>query len=390
MIIGAGEFQLKGIEKALELGLDVIATDGNPNAPGLRLATRAEILDVRDIEGHVILAKSINLNAVLSIATDASLRTVVAVAKEKGLRSTSPDAIEISLNKKLQRELFMKSHLPSPRFSTARNMDEAKDAIKYVGIPAIIKPVDNSGSRGVGILENEGDLQDIFEKTMSFSEVKEVIIEEIIEGVECTVEGITIDGKHHILGISDKYKPDGHFRVATELCYPARLPEGTIMEIKYLMGKAYTAMGIDYAPTHSEVIVSKNGPVIIEVACRGGGFYVFTDVIEAVSGVDIVSVWIKTCLGKSPRFNRVLQRGVVLRFFAPSPGRLIGIKVEEKVNKIDGVTYGFFVKPGEIVPELASDGSRTGFIIARGDDSSDAIKKADFISNNIQFDIERL
>jgi len=71
------------------------------------------------------------------------------------------------------------------------------------------------------------------------------------------------------------------------------------------------------------------------VACRGGGFYVFTDVVEAVSGIDIVSLWIKTCLGESPRIDsdRILQRGVVLRFFAPSPGRLICIKGEEKVKK---------------------------------------------------------
>jgi len=131
--------------------------------------------------------------------------------------------------------------------------------MEFVGIPAILKPVDNSGSRGVGVLEKKVTFRIYLKRQWGFSETKEVIIEEIIDGVECTVEGITIDGKHHILAISDKYKPDGYFRVATELCYPARLDEKVIKEIKYLIQKAYTCMEIDYAPTHSEVIVSKMG-----------------------------------------------------------------------------------------------------------------------------------
>jgi biotin carboxylase len=390
MIIGAGKFQLPGIKKALELGLEVIATDGNPDAPGLKVATRSEVLDVKDIKGHLKLAKSLKLNGVLSISAEPPLRTVAAVAKEKKLTTTSLKAIEIGLNKGLQRRLFLKNKLSQPRFALAKNYKEALKAVSAIGFPSVIKPVDNAGSRGVYVLENKSELRLATKQAFSFSKTKEIIIEEFIEGTECTVDGITIGGKHHILAISDKYKPESKFRVATQLCYPARFPQAVITEIEKMMKKAYSAMGIDNAPTHSEVIVSKNKPVIVEVACRGGGFYIFTHAVEATSGIDVLSLWIKTCLGESVKVGKPLKRGVVLKWLAPSPGKLRAINGVDRLKKIKGlIDYGFFIKPGGEIPELTTDGKRTGYILIKGRDSQEALERIDLASKSLVFDIER-
>ena len=83
MILGASILQLPAIEKAVEMGLNVIALDMNPNAIGFSVpGVIREVISTIDIEGAITAAKKHNIDGVMTLATDMPMRTVAAIAEE--------------------------------------------------------------------------------------------------------------------------------------------------------------------------------------------------------------------------------------------------------------------------------------------------------------------
>lgn len=386
LVIGAGIAQADAIKKAKELGYYVLASDISPDAAGLKIAHESRIIDVKDIKSNIKWAEHTKINGVISYASDVTLPTVLAVREALGLSGLGRMPMEISLDKSRQRELFKQAGLPQPDFEIVRDEHNLKAAARKVGFPLVIKPVDNSGSRGVALVERVEQLSSAYLTAMENSKKKAVIVEEFMDGTELTVEGFSVHGAHHILAISDKFKPEGSYRVATRLAYPAAISPAQEQKIIDLMHAAYDVAQVDNTPTHSEVILTSKGPKIVEIGCRGGGFYVFTRVVEAVSGYDIVGNWTRLCAGDPVEDVRSIKRGVVLGFYAAAPGRLVSVTGLEEARAVEGVETDLFLKPGDIVPELKTDGSRTGWIIIRACNREEAVKRAEQINRMVRFE----
>jgi len=390
LVIGAGLAQADAIRRARELGYHVMASDVSPDAEGLQAAHEGRIIDVRDTERNLQWAREAEIDGVLSYASDITLPTVLAVREALGLPGLGRIPMEISLDKSRQRQIFKKAGLPQPEFAVADNLNELRRAAERIGFPLVIKPVDNSGSRGVALLDAPEQLPSAFTAALENSQKRLIIVEEFIEGTELTIEGFSINGSHHILAISDKFKPEGSYRVATQLAYPAAITDSLEQEVINIICAAYDAAGIDNTPTHSEMILTSDGPKIVEISCRGGGFYVFTHIVEAASGYDIVANWTRMCAGDPVDEINNMKRGVVLGFYAARPGRLVSVTGLEEARLLEGVDTGLFIKPSEIVPELKTDGSRTGWIIARGRDRDQALMRADKARSIVTFHTEPL
>jgi biotin carboxylase len=386
LVIGAGLAQTDAIKRAREIGYYVLASDGSADAPGLNIANEGRVIDVKDVEGNLNWAKEAEINGVISYASDVTLPTVLAIREELGLPGLSRIPMEISLDKSSQRRRFKQASLPQPYFEIIENEAGLKRAVKNIGVPLVIKPVDNSGSRGVTLVERDEQLPSAYLAAIENSKKGLAIAEEFMEGTELTAEGLSVDGIHHILAISDKFKPEGSYRVATRLSYPAAISHEQEQEVIDLMRAAYDAAEVDNTPTHSEVILTHEGPKIVEIGCRGGGFYVFTRVVEAVSGYDIVGNWTRLCTGDPLEEVKNIKRGVVLGFYAATPGRLVSVTGLEKVKAIEGVETDLFYKPGDIIPELKTDGSRTGWMIVCAENRVRAVELADRVNRMVRFE----
>ena len=391
MVIGAGSSQIDAIQRAKSLGYVVLASDGSKDAPGLLVADEGRLIDVNNVEANLAWAIEAKVDGVISYASDIALNTVLEIREALDLPGLSKRPLEVSLDKAQQRVLFAEKGLSQPEFDLVTSVSELDSAAKKLRFPLVLKPTDNSGSRGVSVVFSYEGLMEAFKIAKKYSKKGKVIVEEFVEGTELTIEGISIDGVHHILAISDKYKPNGCSRVATQLAYPAAISEELRLKVIELMTCAYNAAGIDNTPTHSEVIITLEGiPKIVEIGCRGGGFYVFTRVVQAVSDYDIVGNWTRLCLGDylDPIVSK--SRGVVLRFFVAPPGKLIKITGFEEAMKLPGISGGLFVKSGEFVPELKTDGSRTGWIIVTGVDRETCISVADQAFGLVHFEVEEV
>ena len=94
LIIGAGPIQVPGILRAKQMGLNVVATDGDPEAVGFQNADSRNVVDVRDWESTLTLAKRQQISGVCCFAVESALRTVAAVSNELGLPGISILAAE--------------------------------------------------------------------------------------------------------------------------------------------------------------------------------------------------------------------------------------------------------------------------------------------------------
>ena len=371
------------------MGLTTIALDGDPQAQGFCVADFSYVVDVRNKTEALKIAKKHNVHGVLTIASDICVPTVAYVAKGMNLPGIDPKVAEVATNKFLMRRKFKEFHLPSPRFFQTKSLTEVRQIASILKYPFVIKPVDNAGSRGVSVVTKKEGLKCAFELAKKNSRIGELILEEFIEGIECTIEAMSYEGKTEILAISDKKKPDGKYRVATDLVYPADFPKGIIGEIKRVIKLAIKAIGIEMGPTHSEVIVTPQGrPVLVEVAARGGGFKVFSDVVFLASGVDAEKETIKMSLGLPVDIKPKFEKGVVLHFFAPPPGILKEVIGLEDLKSIPQIEVGLFKKVGDRIPPLATDGSRTGYLISWGKSRKEALKKVQTVENRIKFIVE--
>lgn len=393
LILTAGPYQVTTICKAKEMGLFVIATDKNPDAPGFKYADKGIAIDVKDFEKTLEVARKFSVDAVMTESNDFAVLTVAKIAKELNLIGISPEAAISATNKRIMREKWKEKNLPSPEFFVAEDLKSAISSAEKIGYPVVIKPTDNMASRGVKIVNNSEEMKEFFSETLKYSSEGKVLIEEFMEGNELTVEGFVYKGDVHILTMSDKAKKIGFYSpcVSSSLDYPSSVDNQTKQKIISLVKEGIKALGIEKGPTHTEVILTEKGPKLVETAARGGGNYVFSKIIQLATGVDIVKEYIKMLLKEEPELLPKYQKGVVLRFFSAPFGKIKEIKGVEEAKKIEGVIdIGFNLKPGDVISSIETDVGRPGWVIVTGDTQKQARDRADLVEKIIKFEVKKL
>ena len=117
MILGASILQLPAIEKAVEMGLKVVALDMNPDAVGFNVpGVEKEFISTIDIDAAVEAAKRYEIDGVMTLATDLPMRVVAAVARECNLVGISEETAIKATDKSVMREALRIGNVPIPKF----------------------------------------------------------------------------------------------------------------------------------------------------------------------------------------------------------------------------------------------------------------------------------
>lgn len=387
MILQAGPSQIRIIETAKEMGLRVIATDRNKNAPGFKVADIGEGVDVVDREGTLKLAKKYGIDGILP-GGDVSLPTAAYVSNKMSLVGLTPEQAEIVTNKDIFFEIFRNSHIPYPNTGITEDIDECYRISKDIGFPVILKPTTSlGGSRGVKRINDINEVEEAFIFAKNASKNGRVMVEKFLDGEEHTIESIVHDGKNQVLAISDKERIKESYCLATSLNYPSQLPEKTIRKINDIAQQVADAFGLKNWITHIEVITYNGEIKVIDFGARGGGAgYIPTVIVPSVCGVNMMKEFIRILLGeKTHNIQEKYKRGIVYRFFTPPEGRVIDIKGIKEVKAMDDVIdVHLYVKEGDIIPPLTTQLERSGYFVVRGKSFDDAMSKAKEVENNVK------
>nr|MBC9202866.1 ATP-grasp domain-containing protein [Paenibacillus sp. PL91] len=378
MILGASILQLPAILKAKEMGLQVIAVDMDKNAIGFKDADVCLEVSTIDIPNVINLAKDYKVDGIMTLASDMPMKTVAAVAEALNIVGVTTDTALKATNKALMRECLKQNDVAIPMFFGVMGYLDYLSAIQHFKDKFIVKPADNSGSRGVFLVNDKNDKSSIdyaYEYSMKYSRNGELVVEEFMEGPEVSVEALSVDGQVHIIAITDKLTTGAPRFVEMGHSQPTCLSDDLKRQIEAITVSAVKAIGIENGPSHTEIIVTANGPKIVELGARLGGDNITTHLVPFSTGVDIVKCCIEIALGYSPDLKKKKDLASAIRYFDVSPGRIIDIIGQEKVSQLSDVKMVCIMKRiGDNIGKINNSTDRIGFVISQAEDAREAIK----------------
>jgi biotin carboxylase len=253
-----------------------------------------------------------------------------------------------------------------------------------------VKPVDNAGSRGVSRIDKVEDIKEAYLSAKDFSRVGDLLIEEFMDGQEVAVDAFIYKKDMYVLTVSDKIRTDPPYLLDTTVIFPSSYPDDIINEVcKIAMKASVYAVGIDNSPIHVEIMVTREGPKMVELAARGAGFKVYSDILPMITGVDTLNAAIKMCLDMGPDFSVKKKRAAVLKFFPNKLGKLKAIKGLDAVKNLKGVVdLELYIKLGDIIKPLTCGSDRIGHVISLADTRKDALALVEQVEELIDFEVE--
>ena len=388
MILGASILQLPAILQAKKMGLEVIAVDMNPNAIGFKYADKRLVISTIDIELVLKEAKKEKIAGIMTLASDMPMRTVAVIAKEMGLVGIDEDTALKATNKAVMRQCLLENGVPIPRFFKVSNEEEYKQAVKEFDTKFIVKPADNSGSRGIFLVENIDDEETIngaYYYSKGFSRNGDVLVEEYMEGDEVSVETLSVDGVCQVIQITDKLTTGAPRFVEMGHSQPTRHSFLIQEQICRIAKMAVETIGIKNGPSHTEIMVTKEGAKIVEIGARLGGDCITTHLVPLSTGINMVENCILIALGEKPDLTIKTQKGAAIRYLSSHKGILKSVANVEEAKKVFGVQEINVVKElGENIPDIESSASSLGFVIAQGDTAEKAIEACCKAINKIE------
>lgn len=379
MILGASALQVPGIKKAKEMGIYVVAVDMNPDAVGFQYADEKVVISTIDIPAVVEAAKERQVDGVLTLCTDMPVRTVAAVAEALNLPAISVENAFRSTDKIKMRETLKEKGVPIPYFVRAKNEEEYRKAIDEVraqGFRCIVKPADNSGSRGINLIERYDTdyLKEVYAYSRSNSRSGDVVVEEYMEGPEVCVETLSSDGVCYPIQITDKLTTGAPYFVEMGHSQPSMLPQEVQEEIRKTASACNIALGNTNGSSCTEIKVTPTGVKIVEMGARLAGDYMTTDLVPLSCGVNMVESVIRIALGEKPDHTHKFEKASAIRFLSAEEGVIESIEGVDAASAVPGVVrIGFDKKVGDRSSTIKSSLDRIGYVIAQADTPQAAI-----------------
>jgi biotin carboxylase len=397
LVLGASVSQVTAIRRAHELGFRTVAVDGDPAAVGFAYAQISEAVDFSDIAAVIEVARRHHIDGVVAISTDRAVPVAAAVAETLGLPGTNFEVASRMTDKGLMRRCLAAAGLPQPAFAVIDSGSDIQGVLASIGTPAVLKPVDSGGQRGLFLVETLDQLRRVLPLTLSFSRAGRAILERFVAGSELNAMAVVVRGKPKVLTLSDRLRPPGPgFGVGWIHLYPSTLNKDVLDQAAEVARQAITALGLRDGIAFPQLLVDGDNVVVVEVAARIAAGQM-ADLVYHGIGVDLTTVALHQCLGRridpsliKPRSSRP----IAIRFLTASPGplplgRVIAIDGLDRVRASPGILdAGLYLQLGETIKPVQVDFDRRGYIIATDKNQLAALDLADIAAKHLHLDVE--
>ena len=364
---------------AKAMGLYVIVSDRNPEAPAFAHADSCIIADVYGAEETAAAAfrysrKVKKIDGVICVAADAPV-TAATVADKLGLPGIPLDAARTAMDKLAMKQRFRAAGVPVPWFAEVATPQELQRIAIERGRDLVIKPADSRGSRGVQRVAQVEDLSKAFMEARRHSPTERVMVEQYLSGPQVSTESVIVDGRCFTPGFSDRnyeyldrYAP---FFIENGGDLPSHLPPAVQAKVKQVVAKAAAALGISTGTVKGDIVVHEGEPYVIDLAARLSGGYFCTREIPLNPGVDFIGAAIRVALGEAPSEDELTPKflkPVIQRYAFPAPGRVVSIAGEEEARQVPGIEELLVtVKPGDILRSPVDSNCSAAMALASGE-----------------------
>src|SRR5579862_461593 len=175
LFVGAGRHQRRAILRAKELGIRVLAVDRNPDALGLQEADEKFVVDFSDAEAVLAAVAGASFDGVLTVSADRAVPVVAAIAEARGLPGIGSECAHLMTHKVAMRRRLAEAGVPQPRFAALRTVSERRRAAAEVGFPAVLKPADSGGQRGIFLVRSVDEIDAHLHEALAASPTQDAI-----------------------------------------------------------------------------------------------------------------------------------------------------------------------------------------------------------------------
>ena len=298
IVIGASGESVYAIKKAKSKGLHIIAFDENENAEGLKYADESFVVDIRNPQKIFDIIDNKNIDpkemVVLPVPIGRYIISSGSFNDHYGLIGPSRKTTEICTDKWLFHETLSKESL---REAEHQLVNAGKLPDKPQKFPVILKPRYGAGSRDVLFISNENEWENALN---NFPCEEDFIVEDAIGGTEYGVDGLVFNGDFHTVLIRKKIITLPPYRQCVGYLSITEANDDRITSVvQSYMEKLTSAIELKDGVVHADIMIEDNKPFVIEMSARPSGHRLHDLFTPMVTGVDMISVYIDYCSGKS-------------------------------------------------------------------------------------------
>lgn len=252
MILGSMDEFVSLVKKAKNRGYETIVCDGYAEGPAKKYADRFYDVDIRQPEQVAQICRDEKVDGIIGSFSDIIFENLVKIADLAGLKTyCAPERSRFLRSKEQMRKMFAELNISCPK---NRVLDEsfAEEQISDLIFPAVMKPVNGYGSRGIFVVNSAAEIQTRFWETARYSiDSDQIMVEEYHDGHEFNMMNWIMDGEVYPLSIADREKSveiEGDIPHITRLVYPSRFQDAVYEEAREIVRKVADYVGIVTGP----------------------------------------------------------------------------------------------------------------------------------------------
>lgn len=305
LMLGGSAQQVPAIQAAKEMGYHTVLIDYLPDNPGQHVADKWYQESTTDVEAVHRIAEDEGVSGILPYASDPAALPAAVVCERLGLPTNPAKSVEILGVKHKFRQFLQDNGFPCPQkvtFGTTDEFDKAKNEIKSLRFPIVIKPTDSSGSKGVSFLVDLNGFAEAVGHADVYSRNKILIAEEFIErGFPDVIGGDIFVENGRIILYGDMACLRGD-NGASLIPIGEKTPNGLNPTqervVRAELQRIVTALGIRQGELNIEMLLDENDvPYFLELGPRAGGNMIPIQLSDAY-GVDLVRANILAAMGE--------------------------------------------------------------------------------------------
>lgn len=290
LILGGNAPSIDIVDAARKLGVYTIVTDwyDTKRSPAKLVADEYWNEEIFKIELIAQRIKEHHIDGVLTGFTDSYLLQYQQICELSGLPCyATKEVFETTMNKAKFKQLCRENDVPViPEYDLATFDPNIINGNNKV----IIKPVDNSGSRGVILCEKAEDFKHCLDFALSFSAKKQIVIEKYMEMDSISLSYTIQDGIVSLSSTDDRHVHKAveggsvtHFGI-----YPSKYTDSYISKMDDKMKKMYEKAGLKNGVLAVQFFTDGNDFYVMEMGHRltGGQHYLYTMMENGISALD--------------------------------------------------------------------------------------------------------
>jgi phosphoribosylamine-glycine ligase len=364
LILGVVSAQADLIEYLADEGWHVIGAAHRERGAGLAYVDRFELVDIVDTGAVERLARETDVDLVHSTGSDLGIETATEVSERLGLpRFLDPETVDMIDRKPRFRDFLRREGLSPVAY---RRVTSASDLSGWETYPAVLKPADSYGARGVAVVESEAEARQQLPTALEHARNDTALVEEYLDGFEISVNVFLVDGSVRVAILSDRLVAErDRVGITGGHVVPSSCTAEETEAVIDLVERTVAALPAQDGPLYFQLKMTDRGPRIVELAPRLDGCHLWR-LIDHACDIDLLEMTVDQLVGDTPavadRSGVEPHRLEYLLGPANEPFRRVAYDLPE-----DAVYSEFYYEDGDTIRATNGTEERVGYsIVSRG------------------------